>query len=162
MIGNVWLERQAMVPTYNIEILGFLLWREVMNKFFITFFLSLALTAISCSAMAEFVEFTKLEMATIYVDKESLGKEGNRAKMWFMIDYNAPQSDKVGKSVLSDKLQYQYDCKEKRFQIIASSAHAGNMATGETVSVNPDPPVLTPVAPGTLDESFWEMACVKK
>ena len=80
MIGNVWLERQAMVPAYNIEILVFLLWREVMNKFFITFFLSLALTAISCSAMAEFVEFAKLEMATIYVDKESLVKKGNRAK----------------------------------------------------------------------------------
>jgi len=133
-----------------------------MHKFFLTFFLSLALTAISCSAMAEFVEFTKLDMATIYVDKESLVKKGNRAKMWIMIDYNAPLSDKVGKSVLSDKLQYQYDCKEKQYQIIASSAHSGNMATGKTVSVNADPPVLTKVAPGTLDENFWEMACVKK
>lgn len=133
-----------------------------MPKFFVTVFLSLALTAISFSAMAEFVEFTKLEMATIYVDKESLVKEGNRAKMWIMIDYQAPLSDKVGKSVLSDKLQYQYDCKEKQFQIIASSAHSGHMAKGETVSVNPDPPMLTPVALGTLDESFWEMACLKK
>jgi hypothetical protein len=37
--------------------------------------LSLALTAISCSAMAEFIEFAKLDMATISVDKESLVKK---------------------------------------------------------------------------------------
>jgi len=124
-------------------------------------FLILLLVVVSQSAMAEFIEFKKLDVATIYIDKSSINKKGNTAKMWIMIDYKEPQSDKVGKSVLSDKVQYQFDCKEKRFQIIASSAHAGHKGTGETVSVNPDPPVLTPVAPGTLDESFWEMTCTK-
>jgi hypothetical protein len=133
-----------------------------MHKFILSFFLLLALTATSCRAMAEFVEFTKVDIATIYVDKESLEKKGNTAQMLILIDYNTPLSDKVGKSVLSDKLQYQYDCQEKRFQIIATSAHSGHMATGETVSVTPDPPLLTPVALGTLDESFWAMACAKK
>jgi len=33
MIGNVSLERQAMVPAYNIENLSFLLWREVIISF---------------------------------------------------------------------------------------------------------------------------------
>ena len=65
--------------------------------------------------MEEFFEFIKLDMATISVDKESLVKKGNRAKMWIMIDYNAPLPDNVGKSLLSDKLQCQYDCKEKQF-----------------------------------------------
>jgi hypothetical protein len=125
-------------------------------------FLILILVLLSQVAMAEFIEFTKLDVATIYVDKSSLVKKGNVSKLWVMIDYNSPQSDKVGKMVLSDKLQYQYDCKGKQFQIIASSAHAGQKATGETVSVNPDPPVLTPVVAGTLDESFWKIACTKK
>lgn len=129
----------------------------VVHKFALILFLTFA----SQVAIAEFVEFTKLDVATIYVDKSSLVKKGNVSKLWVMIDYNSPQSDKVGKMVLSDKLQYQYDCKEKQFQIIASSAHAGQKATGEIVSVNPDAPVLTPVVPGTLDEKFWEIACVK-
>jgi hypothetical protein len=128
-----------------------------MHKFFIM----LVLAAVSQSAMAEFVEFRKLDVATIYTDKSSIVKNGNTAVLWIMIDYKSPQPDKTGKSVLSDKLQYQYDCKEKQFRIVASSAHAGNMATGETVSVNPDPPVLTPVAAGSMDEEFWKMACEK-
>jgi len=122
-------------------------------------FLMLVLAAVSQSVMAEFVEFRKLDVATVYTDNSGIVKDGNTALLWIMIDYKSPQPDKTGKSVLSDKLQYQYDCKEKQFRIVASSAHAGNMATGETVTVNPDPPVLIPVAAGSMDEEFWKMAC---
>jgi hypothetical protein len=121
----------------------------------------LVLSVFSQSALADFVEFRKLDVATVYTDKSSIVKNGNTAVLWIMIDYKSPQPDKTGKSVLSDKLQYQYDCDEKQYRIIASSAHAGNMATGETVTVNPDPPVLTPVAAGSMDEEFWKMACEK-
>ncbi|MBK9520780.1 MAG: hypothetical protein IPO13_04000 [Rhodocyclaceae bacterium] len=29
----------------------------------------------------------------------------------------------------------------------------------EIVNINPDPPKLTPVVSGTLDEVFWQRAC---
>ena len=59
-----------------------------MHKFLLSFLLLLALTAISCNAMAEFVEFTKFDIATIYFDKESLVKKGNTAQMWIFIASN--------------------------------------------------------------------------
>jgi hypothetical protein len=132
-------------------------WRDVMHRYFVI----LALAVVCQSVMAEFDEFRKLDVATVYTDESSIARNGNTALLWIMIDYKSPQPDKSGKSVLSDKLQYQYDCKEKQYSIIASSAHAGNMATGETVSVNPDPPVLTPVEAGTMVEEFWKMACTQ-
>src|SRR5258705_6411097 len=108
---------------------------------------------------AEWDVFEATPEATIYVDPSSIHKEGDRAEMWALIDYKEPQPDKTGKRVSSDKLRYQYDCKAKQFSITATSAHAGPMASGETINVNPDPPQVTPVPPGTMAERMWERAC---
>lgn len=87
--------------------------------------------------------------AIIYVDSFTILKEGSRAEMWVLIDYKKPQSDKTRKQVLSDKLHCQYDCKERQLNIIATLAHAGPMASGETININLDPPQLT-LVPGAL------------
>jgi len=115
----------------------------------------------SCKAkpVAEWVVFEATPDATIYVDPSTILKEDSRAEMWVLIDYKRPQPDKTGKQVLSDKLHYQYDCKEKQFSIIATSAHAGPMASGETINISPDPPQVTPVPEGTTAEKMWERAC---
>jgi hypothetical protein len=115
----------------------------------------------SCKSppVAEWVVFEVTPEATIYVDAASIQQEGDRAEMWALIDYKEPQPDKTGKRVLSDKLRYRYDCKAKQFSITATSAHAGPMASGETINVNPDPPQVAPVPPGTTAERMWERAC---
>jgi hypothetical protein len=105
------------------------------------------------------VVFETLPDATIYVDPSSIRREGNRAEMWVLIDYRSPQPDKTGKQVLSDKLRYEYDCRARQLSIIDTSAHAGPMASGETINVNPDPPQLTPVPAGTTAERMWSRAC---
>jgi hypothetical protein len=109
--------------------------------------------------VAKWVVFESMPDATIYLDPSTIHKEGDRAEMWALIDYERPQPDKTGKQVLSDKIHYQYDCKEKTLRIIDTSAHAGPMATGETINVNPDPPELMSIAAGTLSESLWKRAC---
>jgi hypothetical protein len=43
--------------------------------------------------------------------------------------------------------------------IVATSAHAGHMATGTVINVNPDPPQLTPIPAGTTAEKMWQHAC---
>ena len=108
---------------------------------------------------AEWVVFEAAPDATIYVDTSTIHKDGGRAEMWVLIDYKTPQLDKTGKHVLSDKLHYQYECKEKQLSIIATSAHAGPMASGETININPDPPQLRPVPEGTTAEQMWKRAC---
>ena len=109
--------------------------------------------------VAGWVVFEAVPDATIYVDPSTIHKEGDRAEMWALIDYRKPQPDKTGKQVLSDKLQYQYDCAGRQLTIVATSAHAGPMASGEIINVSPDPPQLTPVPPGTTAERMWARAC---
>jgi len=109
--------------------------------------------------IAEWVVFEASPDATIYIDPTTIQKDGDHAEMWVLIDYKQPQPDKTGKQVLSEKLHYQYDCKARLFSIIGTSAHAGPMASGETINVNPDPPQLAPVPAGTTAEQMWQRAC---
>ena len=109
--------------------------------------------------VSEWVVFETAPEATIYIDPSTIRREGDRAEMWALIDYRTPQPDKTGKQVLSDKLQYQYDCRARQLSIIATSAHAGPMASGDIINVNPDPPEVTPVPAGTTAEKMWARAC---
>ncbi len=111
--------------------------------------------------VAQWVVFEAAPDATIYVDPSTIQKDGDQASMWVLIDYQQPQLDKTGKQVMSDKLHYQYDCSGKQLSIVATSAHAGPMASGEIINVNPDPPQLTPVPAGTTAEKMWQHACGK-
>ena len=109
--------------------------------------------------VSEWIVFEATPDATIYIDPSTIRREGDRAEMWALIDYRTPQPDKTGKQVLSDKLQYQYDCSARQLSIIATSAHAGPMASGEIINVKPDPPELTAVPEGTTAERMWARAC---
>jgi hypothetical protein len=117
--------------------------------------------AASCkpAPAAEWVVFEAMPDATIYVDPSTIQRAGDRAEMWVLIDYKSPQPDKTGKPVLSDKLHYQYECREKQLRILATSAHAGPMASGETINISPDPPQSAPVEAGTTAEKMWQRAC---
>jgi Surface-adhesin protein E len=122
---------------------------------------TMACVLVSCKPkpVSEWVVFESAPEATIYVDPSTLHREGDRAEMWVLIDYRQPLPDKTGKQVLSDKLHYQYDCKNRQYSIVDTSAHAGPMATGELINVNPDPPEVVPVPPGTTAEEMWKHAC---
>ena len=108
---------------------------------------------------ADWVIFHAAPDASLYTDPATIEKEGNNATMWVLIDYKQPQPDKTGKQVLSDKLHYQYHCKDKTLSIIATTAYTGPMASGDIVNENPDAPQVTPIDPGTLAEDMWKQAC---
>lgn len=122
-------------------------------------FVLVFLAACKPAVVSEWLVFDSLGEVTIYLDPSTIEKKDNNAWMWVLIDYKNPQLDKTGKQVLSDKLHYQFDCRQKTLSIIASSAHSGAMGGGETVSVNPDPPQLMPIDPATLAEGLWQRAC---
>jgi len=121
--------------------------------------MTLGIASCKPAPVSEWVVFEAAPDATIYVDPSTIRREGDRAEMWVLIDYASPQPDKTGKQVMSDKLQYQYDCSGKQLSIVATSAHTGPMASGEIVNVNPDPPQLTPIPAGTTAEKMWQHAC---
>jgi hypothetical protein len=108
---------------------------------------------------ADWVELQSEPEATLYTQPSTIQKEGNNATMWVLIDYKQPQPDKTGKQVMSDKLHYQYHCKDKTLSIIATTAYTGPMASGDIVNENPDAPQVTPIDPDTLAEDMWKQAC---
>ncbi len=121
--------------------------------------MSLGVALCNPSFAADWVVFHAAPEASIYTDPSTIHKEGDNAKMWVLIDYAQPQADKTGKQVLSDKLYYQYSCKDKTLSIIGTSAYAGHMGSGELINENPDAPQVTPVEAGTIAEDMWKHAC---
>jgi hypothetical protein len=133
----------------------------MQKRFFGSVLAGMALGFAACNPAlaADWVEFHTAPDATLYTDPSSIAKEGNSATMWALIDYKQPQPDKTGKQVLSDKLHYQYHCKDKTLSIIATTAYAGPMASGDIINENPDAPQVTPIGAGTLAEDMWQQAC---
>lgn len=111
------------------------------------------------SLAADWVVLLAAPAATLYTEPSTIEKTGDSATLWVLLDYKQPQLDKTGKQVLSDRLHYQYDCKNKTESIIATTAYTGPMGSGDIVNENPDAPQVTPVASGTPAEDMWMQAC---
>lgn len=122
----------------------------------------LLLAAVSSSAAAEWIAVSSNETFTTYVDPASIRKEANMAKMWDLLDFNKARVHPVGVSYLSGRSQNEYDCKEERTRRLAFSFHSGNMSGVETVYINSDSGNWTPVAPGSINELLWKIACGKR
>jgi hypothetical protein len=110
----------------------------------------------------KWASFETLPDGVIYIDPVSVKRQGGFADMWVLIDYKVGQPDKVGKTVKSDTLHYRYDCKGKQFTLLATTAYAGAMGTGEIVDANPELPPMSPVPPDTTAERMWQRACGAK
>ena len=66
--------------------------------------LTLMLSVVSSSAMAEWVAIGTSADGTFYVDPATIRKSGNKVKMWRLIDFNSVQ-ETAGEKYLSQKAQ---------------------------------------------------------
>jgi len=125
--------------------------------------LMVLLAVVSNSAVAEwaFVSGNR-GVVTAYADLATIRKIGNKVKMWSMYDYSAVQEGADGKSFLSIKFQDEYDCKEEKIIGLASSFFSENMNRGEVVYSSYSPSNWRPVAPGSINESMFKVACTKR
>ena len=51
----------------------------------------------------------------VYMDPDTIRREGDLVKVWELLDYNTTQS-KAGLPHLSVKVQFEYDCANERYQ----------------------------------------------
>jgi len=87
---------------------------------------------------------------------------GNRVKMWNLYDYKTAQKTSVaGESYLSAKMQYKYDCKEKKLRMLDLTSHSQNMAKGKAIFKMYDPQDWKPFLPNNVQEVLWKVACGK-
>ena len=121
----------------------------------------LLLAVVSASAMAEWVEVGRGKSDTLYVDVSAIRGTDDKAKMWALNDYKAPQRPGKRRPFMSEKAQFEYDCKEQQSRLLYFTSHSGNMAGGEIVDYNIVPGEWTRIAPGSGLEALWKIACGK-
>ena len=95
---------------------------------------------------------------TVYVDTESIQRNGDIVTLWALFDYKTIQSI-VGGPWLSSKTRREYDCVEERVRLVGYMTFTGNMGTGEAVYSNSSQSAWEPMAPDSIDRKLWEVAC---
>ena len=98
---------------------------------------------------------------TVYIDPDTIRRNGNLAKMWQLHDYKTVQTV-AGDSLLSIKRYNEYDCTEERTRMLGYTWFSGNMGTGKVVYSTNDVQQWEPVISRSIDRSLWKVACSKK
>ena len=125
----------------------------------------LVLLVLSCGVCLAQAEWTKVMTDseaggyTLYFETTSLRIDNKMVKMWLLYDFKTDQKDEKDVSYLSLRFQREYNCKQERARTVAQSLFDGNMARGKEISSDSIERPWEPVAPGSIGETLWFMAC---
>jgi len=98
---------------------------------------------------------------TVYVDRDTIQRNGNLAKMWQMYDYKTVQTV-AGDSLLSIQRHNEYDCTGERTRMLAYTWFSSNMGRGRVVYKTAEEQRWASVVPRSIDQTLWKVACSKQ
>jgi hypothetical protein len=124
--------------------------------------LMILLAVVSSSAAAEWVAVGANDHSYTYVDPGTILKMGDKVKMWHLVDYNAVQVKATGRRYMSERWQYEYDCKERWARMLNSLAYSRSLGEGVTVEGDWNAQQWEPVPPDSLVYYLWKFACGKR
>jgi len=101
-------------------------------------------------------------LQTVYVDPDSIHREGNLVTLWQLINFKTMQGGRSPTRFSSTKTHKQIDCAEKRLRLLAFTDFWGNMGTGIAVNGYVDTGKWLPVEPKSINQALWEIACGKE
>jgi len=99
---------------------------------------------------------------TVYVDPDTIRREGHLVTMWQLIDFKTMQGGRSPSRFSSTTVQKEFDCAEKRLRLLALTDFWGNMGTGEPTDGYVDERNWIPVAPDSMNQALWNFACRKQ
>ena len=122
--------------------------------------LNLLSVLISSSAAAE---WTRVggggDGSDVYVDLETLRRNGSKVKLWTLRNFKTLNGETKVKH-LSNKIQWEMDCKEEQIRMPAYMEFAGRDGAGKTVATQFLPnDSWTPIVPGSVGQLISEVAC---
>lgn len=120
-----------------------------------------ALAAASGSATAEWVSIGDQGPAEIFVDKTTINRVGDKAKMWQLQELKAPRSA-AGATYVSLKQLDEYDCKDPRARGVEITAYSKAMAEGTAVASQKGSGDWAKIVPESANERLWKIACGKE
>jgi hypothetical protein len=149
MDSNRWVNRTACKPPLQVA----------MRKAI----LMTLLAVVSSSAAAGWIEAVSDERSTIYVDPATIRSDGNLVRIGALYDLNTPVIKETnGKPYASQKVQSEFDCKEKLWRMLEYSWYTGKMGEGQMVENFAESYKLKPIRSGSAAEIMWKLACAKK
>jgi len=98
---------------------------------------------------------------TVYVDLDTIRRNGNLAKMWQLFDYKTVQTV-AGDSLLSMKRCNAYDCTEARTRALGYTWFSGHMGSGNVVYSTTEVQQWEPVVSRSINQALWKVACSKQ
>jgi hypothetical protein len=121
----------------------------------------------SAPAYAEWVavekDYLSPGLQTVYIDPDSIRREGNMLTMWQLIDFKWGQGNGRGAHRFSStKTQKQFDCPQKRLRLLAFTEFSRHMGTGIAANGYVDKDNWLPVEPESISQALWEVVCGKE
>jgi hypothetical protein len=99
-------------------------------------------------------------LQTVYIDPDSIRREGNLVTLWQLIDFKWMQGSARGPArFMSTKTHKQFDCAGKRVRLLAFTEFSHSMGTGIPVDGHIDSGHWMPVEPDSVNHALWEVAC---
>ena len=128
------------------------------------------ITLLFLSSVPAYAEWVAVEkdylvpgLQTVYVDPDSIRREGNLVTMWQLIDFKWMQGNPRGPHRFFSTMTYkQFDCAEKRFRLLAFTEFSLRMGTGIPADGYVDKGNWIPVEPESINQALWECACGKE
>lgn len=97
---------------------------------------------------------------TVYVDRETIRRQGNLVRMWQLYDYKTVQTV-AGDSLLSFERHNEYNCTEPRTRMLAYTWFSSNMGRGRVVYKTAEEQPWERIIPGSIEQTLWRVACGK-
>lgn len=101
-------------------------------------------------------------LQTLYVEPDSIRRDGNFVTLWQMTDYQWKQGNIIGsRRIFSTKTQKQFDCPNHRLRLLSYTDYLGHMGTLRPADGYVDQDVWMPVRPDSIDQALYDLACGK-
>ena len=101
-------------------------------------------------------------LQTVYVDLDTIRRDGNLVTMVTLIDWKWRQGNRSPSRFYSTKSKKQYDCAENRLRLLAFTEFSRPMGTGIPADGYVDKDNWLPVEPDSMNQAPWEVACGKE
>ena len=116
-----------------------------------------AFTLITTNALAEWTLVYDGKSFSTYINHSFTRKNGDTVKIWTLDNFKTPQY-----GWLSSKAQHEFDCNEERVRLLAFIHTTDSMGSGDVISTETQIGDWQPIAPDTINEELWKIACDKQ
>ena len=127
------------------------------------------ITLLFLSTVPAYAEWVAVEkdyllpgLQTVYVDPDTIRREGNLVTMWQLIGFKTRQGNRSPGRFLSTKTHKQIDRAEERLRLLAFTEFSRRMGTGIAANGYVDKDNWLPVKPDSINHALWEVACGKE